>query len=148
MVKEYVVLFLFSHFLGDFIFQSTKLADKKREKLRFLWIHCICYMASVFLVFIPIWNKQYFYPLLLFSVSHAIIDCTKYGIQKTRNPRRTNKTEEELSTSKKELTVFLIDQCFHLFFVIAFSLYVSEKKLPIQEIPLLQGIKYLTGLTI
>ena len=51
---------LIAHILGDFYFQTDKIASEKDNSLNGVIIHAIEYTFSVFLMMLPVINSNYF----------------------------------------------------------------------------------------
>lgn len=54
MFKEYFLLLLLGHIIGDFYTQTSKVAKKKKDKLEWVFIHGLLYFLTVMVVSIPV----------------------------------------------------------------------------------------------
>lgn len=93
---------LLAHFLADFLFQSTKMAEGKRKGLRsshyYLHIGVVAICNFVFLMDVSFWIAP-----LVVTGSHALIDLAKAVIE----------TRDNLRDDRK-LMYLVIDQALHL----------------------------------
>jgi hypothetical protein len=78
---------LLAHLLGDFVFQTDKLARQKEEKkLRspFLYVHALLHGALTMLL---VWDTGFWKYAILITVTHFIIDTAKLYQQQASNRR-------------------------------------------------------------
>lgn len=84
---ELIIKITLAHLLGDFVFQTnTMVADIDTNKLRskYLYLHALIHLLLI--LAITQFEKQYFLPALLLSVSHLAIDMvTKIWIKNKIN---------------------------------------------------------------
>ena len=89
MVIRYLLLLALGHVLGDFYFQSEKMAQEKDKKYKGVVWHSIEYLFSVWFVLLPVISKDMAWAGVLLAVTHFVVDTTKYilinkfGINKT-----------------------------------------------------------------
>lgn len=97
-----LTMLILAHFVGDFIFQSQKLADKKKEQFSALCLHLILVALplTVLALLFPRQNNDLFFQVWL---SHVAIDYGKYFLSK-----------RGLVKDAWEGTAFLVDQALHL----------------------------------
>jgi len=129
MFKDYILVLVLAHILGDFYFQNTFIAKKKIEKFKYYLLHCVLYGIAVLLVFIPVWDKSYIIPLLQFSLSHALIDGIKILIQ-----------NRQKHINKNSHIIFLLDQALHIICIILFAYYLNMQNIIIQPIGCIMDI--------
>lgn len=106
------LLLIIAHFLGDFIFQSSTMAYKKRTNFKYMALHCIIYSSFMLLpliLFGPFGNVTIAF--LIIVISHVMID---YG---------RNMILDKLSRSSKDVKtldfmIFIIDQILHILIII------------------------------
>lgn len=102
------LVLLIAHFLGDFILQSSIMAEKKKTNLRhFLW-HCLIY--SVLVLFALIWFgplKNVVPAALIIILAHLVID---YGHDKALS-RLPSLSEKHPAA---EFILFIADQFLHI----------------------------------
>ncbi len=53
MFKEYFILLLSGHILGDFYIQTSKIAEKKKNKMKWVLFHGLLYFLTVTVTGIP-----------------------------------------------------------------------------------------------
>ena len=111
MIKSVFELLLIFHVLGDFYFQTEKMALEKAAKYRGVIkhsvIYTICFLGGMFVVFpnIP------FHFLIIPGVVHALMDSVKFMIcKKVRDGK----------------VVFLLDQVSHLMTILVVVNYVCD----------------------
>lgn len=99
---------LIAHLLGDFIFQSSNMANDKKIILKSFITHCLIY--SGFITLSLIWLgpvKNTIFVILIIIISHTVIDYLRIKIQK--------KHEEY---KMLDFTIFVFDQILHIFIII------------------------------
>lgn len=106
------ILVLTAHFLGDFIFQPDKLAEKKKNNIWFLLIHTVIYIIPfifVFLMFGVYWEIL----IYIFSVFtlHFLIDLVK------------NMLSKKFNSDVSVLVLFMIDLVLHTAIIISIALW-------------------------
>ncbi len=115
-----LILLLIAHILGDFIFQSSKLAQKKTERIKYFIIHSLIYSLMIFLAlmwFAPIGRVILIFAIIV--ILHAVIDMGHILIKKNINKRnRLNKN--------KEFIAFLIDQSLHILIILISSYFIHD----------------------
>jgi len=95
-------LIILGHIIGDFYVQTNKIADKKKNSMKYMLIHCLLY-TIVLGIGLYILNREIVKTLIISCIiylSHLIIDLIK---------RKCNKTYD-----KHEYIIFLIDQAIHI----------------------------------
>lgn len=103
-----LLLLLIAHFSGDFIFQSSDMALKKRISKSYFIKHCLIYALCMILVlmwFGPINSIIIIGAILI--VSHAVIDLLKNIVLSVLE--RRNEGERKLS-----FVLFIVDQFLHI----------------------------------
>ena len=100
--KEVAYILFIGHFLGDYYFQTDKMANKQNPKT--LLKHSLVYMGTLFLVIYPLFHDRIlFLTVFLIGISHSIIDFAKYFYKK----------HKEVSDSQTVL-LYIFDQILHL----------------------------------
>ncbi len=99
-----IYIFIISHLLADFVFQSAKLAEKKTRKFGYLIIHSIIYTIVFSIsIFAFIELKSGILPYAIIAVSHFLIDWIRIIIN--------NKFHKNIIAFYS----FLVDQFLHIF---------------------------------
>lgn len=139
MFKFFFIYLLFIHILGDYYFQTEKLAAEKNQSVAKQFVHGLIYLVISIIIITPIFNPPMLAAVVGLSISHLLIDYAKFLYIKMR--LRNHYTPE------KERRIYLADQFLHLIciFIIAFILVSSntgvsllpmaEKSLEMMEIP-------------
>lgn len=78
MFKEFLILLLLGHIVGDFYIQTRAMAAKKEKSLAWVLIHCLCYLGFMFLLSLPILSWGIVLGIIVAALSHFIIDVSKY----------------------------------------------------------------------
>lgn len=117
MFKEYFVLLLLAHIMGDFYFQTSNISKKKESSMKWVMIHCFFYWLSTMLILIPIISKNIFIVGTVAAILHAIIDIIKYLYVKEI------KRKSEM-TIIKDRNIFFVDQVLHIMCIILISYFV------------------------
>lgn len=96
-------LLMIGHLLGDFYFQTNKLAEKKRASFAYTVWHCFIYSLVMFAVLAMTTGKlvDCILPILLIGILHLLVDGVKCGVQKC------------IKSDKYELSIFIVDQIIH-----------------------------------
>ena len=100
LTSKFLLILGIGHVLGDFYFQTDKMAQQKDKSWKGIVKHAIEYAASVLLIFLLFINMNLMKWILLYSASHLIIDAVKYKLLRT-------------GKIKKSAKLFIIDQCAH-----------------------------------
>ena len=80
MIKTVFTILLCVHLLGDFYFQTQKMAERKRERFSWTICHSLIYALCswlLFSLFLPGLQIKY---ILTFVLAHALIDLVKDGV--------------------------------------------------------------------
>ena len=117
MIYKLLVLMLIAHILGDFYFQTDKMASEKDNSLKGVIIHAIEYTFSVFLVMIPVINSNILILILYMSLLHFIIDILKFFLLKRKIIKKTG-------------MLFVCDQLLHItsIFILAYIMACNNIK--------------------
>jgi hypothetical protein len=145
-----VILFtlLLGHALGDFYFQSDRIAQEKKQKLGVLLLHILIYaivMAAVLLAGIQL-SQPLLIVMILVVVIHGIIDIGKFFLIRIKFSKSFGQTVLKYS--------FFIDQILHLAALLAIGILFKDKLviypyqttlaiLPVAPIALFTGLAYL-----
>lgn len=78
MFKLFFIYLLLAHILGDYYFQTKKLAEDKNESLRKQLIHGLIYAVIGIVSIVPIFNNHILIAVISLSISHLLIDLLKY----------------------------------------------------------------------
>ena len=110
-------LLMMGHLLGDFYFQTNKLAEKKRISIIYTAWHCFIYSFVMFVVLVITTGKivECVCPTLLIGALHLLVDETKCVVQKC------------IKSKKYELSIFMVDQIMHFVILFAISCFYTIK---------------------
>lgn len=101
MFRVLFCYFLLVHILGDFYFQSDRLADKKKTSYRSVLLHGLIYWVVSFLCVLPFWSLPLLLSAGMLSCFHWLIDSIKYLYLK-KGKREQN------------AAIYITDQLIHL----------------------------------
>lgn len=124
MIKPVFTILLCVHLLGDFYFQTQKMADKKQSQFFWTVCHCLIYGACsglLFCFFLPGMKLRY---ILAFISAHAVIDIVKYAV--CRFLRNRHQSTGLIESPCGRRNVFLIDQAVHLITILGISYWLRE----------------------
>ncbi len=130
-MKNLIIILVLLHIIGDFYFQSQKLADLKNNKYKYVVFHSLIYSSSFLFIFLFYeFSISLFITVLILSFSHYIIDSIKYVF---------------LKNFKSNNSFFIIDQLLHIFCLLLVVLfyYRTDYLIVIQRFNLNQIQKYL-----
>ena len=124
MFKEYFILLLLIHIIGDFYFQTNRIAKKKVTSIGWVIVHCLCYLAATIAILVSLYSLKMLWSAIAVAGIHAVIDIVKFYYLKRNNKARN---------LKKERTVFFLDQIVHIAALIGaayiFTVDIGEMKM-------------------
>ncbi len=126
MFKEYILLLLLGHIIGDFYTQTAQIAEKKKNSLEWVLKHGLLYFITVMVVSIPVIAADILILDVVTALLHVMIDVLKFFYLKKK---------------KKETSlVFITDQALHLVWD---NSLLGEMKGWIKEVFCKNGWKYI-----
>ncbi len=107
MFREYLLLLLLGHTIGDFYTQTQEMTEKKDKSIKCMFIHGLSYWGTMLIVSFPFMSLEIFFINTLISVLHFIIDIGKYAyLKKTANRhKKTLQTEKNLFAANQILHI-------------------------------------------
>lgn len=121
MIKTNFVILLCIHLLGDFYFQTQKMAERKQKQFSWTVYHCLIYAVcawGLFFLFMPGLGLRY---IFVFSLAHAVIDMMKYVIC-----RYCSGKYQILSGVLSSRNIFLADQTLHLILLMVIFIAIEQ----------------------
>jgi hypothetical protein len=104
MFKGLFGYFLAVHVLGDFYFQSSRLAENKTKSYKSVLLHCTIYFATAVVFVLPFWSTTLLVSACILSLLHFAVDSGKYiCLEKT----------DRVQTA----AIYSLDQLLHLGFI-------------------------------
>lgn len=102
---------MIGHLLGDFYFQTDKLAEKKKKAISFTILHCLIYTLTIWGVISATIGDgvRYITLTVVIGILHLLIDGVKCIINKVIN------------TEKCQLVMFVTDQLIHIIILAVIS---------------------------
>lgn len=131
MFREFFLLFLLGHILGDFYFQTKKMAEKKEKKFKWVFIHSFYYWGAMTIVVLPVFSNDLILAAGVASVLHFIIDIGKYIFQSLCDKKRKK-------TLVLERNLFFSDQLIHLLCLVIISYVLLSNQLLIKEVDIIK----------
>lgn len=127
MIKTLLTLFFIGHVIGDFYFQSSKLAKRKDEFFVELLRHSSIYFVSMILVITPVFSINLFKWVVLISVLHFLVDLIKALIKK-----------QIVMDEKTDVKIYVVDQIIHVFVIVSAVIIIGAINNPLNYIAALQ----------
>ncbi len=132
MFKEYFLLFLLGHVLGDFYTQNSEMAEKKKNKLSWVFLHGSIYLLTFIVISIPFFSIEVMVMDVILSMLHLSIDIAKYFLVKGKRERTR---------------VFLIDQGLHISCLAVIAFLCTYHRIPLNEFSFVSDIFNTIGLS-
>lgn len=135
VINMIFLLFFLGHILGDFYFQTSKMAKQKEKSYGVVLKHCLYYFLVNLGVLFAIVDFKVDYQLyiwgFLISIAHFIVDTVKYGVE--YKYRKTEKEKDKEHNLQFKKNIFLTDQLFHFICIIVFSYLAGQE---ITQVPM------------
>lgn len=132
METKLIILCLLGHVLGDYYFQTMKLAHLKTEKIRGLILHGLFYSIPYFIIMLLVEHSNKLILIFFIIVGiHFIIDSLKFVWIKFLLKKKKNHL-----LTQKEWLIYLVDQGLHLLTIVLICFYIG--KLDVRPIKTLQ----------
>lgn len=101
-----MLLFL-AHIVGDFYIQTEKIAARKAESIKWVFLHCLFYWLTVIVVLLSVISENAIIFGTVAAMTHLLIDIMKY-FYIVKLQKRAD------MTITKERNIFFGDQALHL----------------------------------
>ena len=132
METKLIILCLLGHVLGDYYFQTIKLAHLKTEKIRGLILHGLFYCIPYFIILLLVERSNKLILIFFIIVGiHFIIDSMKFVCI-----RFLMKKKKNYLLTQKEWMIYLVDQGLHLLTIVLICFYIG--KIDVKPIKILQ----------
>ena len=125
MFREYFVLLLLAHVLGDFYFQTGHMSRKKDSSMKWVIMHCLFYWLSILIVLGPVMSVTIMLIGTVAAAAHAVIDIMKYLYVRKIRSRRT-------ISAGRERNIFFADQLLHLICLVFIAYIAVLQNIPLQ----------------
>lgn len=112
--RKILIFLLLIHVIGDFYVQFPEMAEKKRDNIWWVCIHGAVYCGSAFVLIIPVLSGERMRIWIAVSVSHLLIDFVKYVYLQVL-------VRKPAVAALHDSSIFCIDQCLHIFCLIAIA---------------------------
>lgn len=150
MFREFFMLLLLGHVLGDFYIQTTKMAEKKVKSLAWVFIHCACYFGMVLVVGLPMLSVDITFVAILAAGSHLVIDIAKFFYLSSYKRKRIvthAKVTYEKIPHEVERNAFFFDQLLHVICIIAIAYWMVQNNTVIVEFKVVEEFFDVIGLS-
>lgn len=131
MFREYFVLFLLAHVLGDFYMQTGKMAEKKEKSMKWLLIHGLCYWGVMLLITLPIMSWKIVLGATIAAILHCFIDIVKYIYISYKIKRKS-------ITQIIHRNIFFIDQLLHSISIIGIAYWFVRNNVVLNQVDILE----------
>ena len=140
MFREYFILLLVGHILGDFYLQTKGMAEKKESSIKWVLLHCLCYWGTMLLIGLPVISYQMILVVTMASILHLAIDTAKYSYLSviTRKGKKTQVIERN---------VFFVDQIVHLFSLTLITYCMVINDIGIRELDIIESFFSTIGIS-
>lgn len=123
MFKEYFILLLLAHVIGDFYFQTTNMSMRKDSRMKWVLLHSLLYWLSILFVLCSIMSLNILLIGTAAAASHALIDGFKYLFVKKIRSRGE-------ITAGRERNIFFADQLLHIICLIFIAYFAVIRNIP------------------
>lgn len=123
--RNYFLVLSIGHIIADFYIQSTEMAEKKEEKIGWVFLHILSYWVSMLIVMLPFLSWDMCAIATIAGLGHGVIDLGKYLYKKFR--KKENQVRLDRNT-------FVVDQILHFFCLFFISYAVAVMKIEIVEL--------------
>lgn len=132
MISKYLWILGISHLLGDFYFQTEKMAEAKDKTYRGVVLHCAEYYVAALLVVLPVFSFSMVAAITLASFIHFAIDSVKYLLLARKR-------------IKKNGRMFVVDQCIHALSIFILAYFMNDGGCSIGHIAIVNRILVVYG---
>jgi len=131
MDNKLIILCFIAHILGDYYFQTDRMALLKSEKFRGLLLHGLFYSIPYFMIFLfAEKSNQLVLVFFIFVGIHFVIDSFKFTWIKL-----LLKKKKKYLFLQKEGLIYLVDQGIHLLTIIMVCFFIGKIDIePIKEL--------------
>lgn len=144
MHSKIILCTLLAHIVGDYYFQTSKVAEEKLKSYKVFFLHAIIYCIP-FLALYLFNNKDFmFFKLVLYlCFSHLFIDFIKVWICRTKLW-----TKYQNRYGNGDVVIYLVDQLLHIALILGFSIYFVNTGLTLHPVRLFEKIAIDVGISI
>lgn len=140
MFKEYFILLLLGHIVGDFYLQTGKMAERKEKSIKWVFIHCFYYGAMMMLVSLSIISTKLLIGAVAASLFHMIIDIVKYNYL-------SSVARSKKKTQVIERNIFFVDQVLHIVCLIFIAYWLVATNSVIKEWKVVENFFDIIGIS-
>ncbi len=126
MFREYFILLLLGHVLGDFYIQTEKMAERKEKSIKWLLLHCLLYWGVLLLIGLPLLSFRIVLGATLAAGFHCLIDIIKHIYMLYKKPGAS-------ILPAFHRNVFILDQLSHAFCLIGIAYWFATNHVALYE---------------
>lgn len=126
MFREYFILLLLAHILGDFYIQTEKMAEEKEKSLKWVLIHSAYYWAIMLLIGLSMMSRKIILGATGAAAFHLLIDAAKFVYVSSINKKGK-------ITHITERNIFFVDQLLHCVCLIGIAYWESWSNIQTNE---------------
>ena len=119
MFREFFVLLLLGHVIGDFYLQTRKIAAQKEKNIAWIFLHGGLYTASMFAVCLPFMTGELAIAAMAASGLHLLADGIKHIVLAALS-KKGRKSQAQGRNA------FFIDQIFHLITILVVANFLAS----------------------
>ena len=123
MFRSFFLVLIIAHGLGDFYFQSNKLAEEKQKDYWFVLKHSLLYLIVLCICIIPFWSNSLFIAILVLAIAHLITDSCKFAWCKRH---------------ENSYITYFVDQGIHIGCIAAASIYMTYNDYMLSMLPAIE----------
>jgi hypothetical protein len=140
MFREYFILLLLGHILGDFYLQTKGMAEKKEDSIKWVLLHCLCYWGTMLLISLPVISYEMILTVTVASILHLAIDTAKYSYLSVM-------TKKGKKTQVIERNVFFLDQIIHFLSLTVIAYWSVVNDVVIRELNIIESFFSTVGIS-
>lgn len=140
MFKEFLLILLLGHVLGDFYIQTDKMAQKKERDIKWVLIHCLCYLVTMILITIPIFSWEIALGMAIATSLHLLIDLIKLAYVSL-------KYKKSKMSAMTERNIYFVDQLLHGICLLSVAYWMAARNILINELGLFKNLFDIVGIS-
>ena len=140
MFKEYMVLLLLAHVLGDYYIQTEKMAKTKEKSMKWVLLHSLSYWVVMLLVTLPTMSWIVVIGVTIAATLHCFIDLVKFIYISYKN-------KSNMMTLIMERNIFFIDQLLHSVILIGIAYWFVCGKVQMNTADIVKNFFYVVNIS-
>lgn len=140
MFREYFILLLLGHVIGDFYVQTKKIAEKKEKKIKWVLLHGFYYWIVMLLTILPVISFEMVLAASIAAFLHLIIDLSKQIYLVFKAKKAENR-------QFRERNIFFVDQIVHLLCIVFIAYCMASNHMVIREWKIIEDFFAIVGIS-